>query len=106
MLNAKIVFYVGLVTSKGKLLLSTTVIRRVSNIFKLQGWHGFTVTQHTGYWKGEPEPALSFTVFIDSKADFNVVPATIAKSMAKLFDQDAVLWSVEAAHTCIEYALD
>ena len=104
MLNAKVVFYVGLVTNEGKLLQPKTVIRLVSNIFKLQGWHGFTVTNHYGYWKGTPEQALSFTVFIDSKVDTKIIPAALARTMAKLFKQEAVLWSVEPVHACIEYA--
>lgn len=106
MLNAKIVFYVGLATSEGKSLQPAAVILHMAGIFKRQGWHGFTVTNHAGYWKGKPEAALSFTVFIDSKVDCSVAPASLAKLMAKLFKQDAVLWSVEAVHARIEYAED
>jgi hypothetical protein len=106
MLSGKIVFYVGLLTKEGKHLNQQVVVRHTSAIFAMKGWHGFTVTDHTGCWKGVPERALSFTVFIDGKVDKGVVPAAIAKQLAKLFNQDAVLWSVEAAHAGIEYAED
>jgi hypothetical protein len=57
--------------------------------------HGFTVTEHIGYWKGEPEKSLSFTVIYNSNALPWFSPERVAGVMAEQFHQEAVLYSIQ-----------
>lgn len=93
MLNKQVTFTIGLTTSKGAQLWPNYVIQGASEIFAAEGVHGFTVTEHIGYWKGEPEKSLSFVVIYDSNAP-GFSPHAVAGAMARQFYQEAVLYVI------------
>ena len=94
MLNKQVTFTVGLTTRRGTSLQPDSVITGASQTLAELGLDGFTVTEHTGYWKGEPERSLSFIVIYDSAGFVGFDPAGIASRLATTFDQDAVLYAI------------
>ena len=104
MLNKHVTFTVGLTTSKGAQLWPAYVIQDVSKILTFAGIDGFTVTEHLGYWKGEPEKSLSFTVIYDSNALPGFSSHAVAGVMAKQFYQEAVLYVIHGVFADLVYA--
>ena len=104
MLNKHVTFTVGLTTSDGAKLGSNYVVQGVSEILAAEGVYGFTVTKHLGYWKGEPEKSLSFTVIYDSNALPGFSPHAVAGVMAKQFYQEAVLYVIHGVFADLVYA--
>lgn len=94
MLNKQVTFTIGLTTCKGAPLWPAYVIQGVLGHLADYGIDGFTVTEHVGYWKGQPEKSLSFTVLYDSNALPGFSPEALAGVMAKQFYQEAVLYVV------------
>ena len=94
MLNKQVTFTIGLMTSKRASLWPSYVITAASAILAAEGINGFTVTEHIGYWKGEPEKSLSVTVVYDSNDLTAFSPHAVAGAMAKQFYQEAVLYTI------------
>lgn len=92
MLNKQVTFTVGLTTNQGAKLWPGYVIIETSKLLADDGIDGFTVTEHHGWWKGEPEESLSFVVVYDSNELPEFSPEDTAAAMAKQFHQDAVLY--------------
>lgn len=94
MLNKQVTFTIGLTTNQGAKLWPNYVIQGVSEILAAEGIHGFTVTEHVGFWKGAREKSLSFTVVYDSNALPEFSPHAVAGAMAEKFYQEAVLYVI------------
>lgn len=95
MINKRLTYFVGLVDRDGKLLQDQTVIDVTAKAFTEQGWPGFTVTRHVGYWNGVAEASLSFLVLFDSETKPGFLPQLLAADLARLFNQEAVLYTLE-----------
>lgn len=95
MLNKRLTCFVGLVDKSGTTLEDKLVISVAAKTFAKYGWAGFTVSRHMGYWNGEPEASLSFMVLFDSAQVLTASPQHLAADLASLFNQEAVLYSVE-----------
>lgn len=94
MLNRELTFTVGLTTKDGALLVPSEVIRETAGLLAEYGWPGVTVTEHVGYWKGEQENSLSFTVAYDTTGTRGFDPLRVAEKLAYELDQEAVLYVV------------
>lgn len=95
MLNKRLTLTVGLVDRDGGQVPPSTVIRATSVALSVHGFDGFTVTQHVGYWCGAEEASLSFTILYDSELRPGFLPQELAAELADLFNQEAVLYSLE-----------
>ena len=55
-------FYIGLVNKTNNAIPRGAAIKDLVFIFGKHGFDSFTVTDTTGFWKGEEEPALKVTL--------------------------------------------
>ena len=95
--NTRFDFFIGLTTQSGNQLDVNDVIEdHVVPALEAQGIVGFTVTVHTGYWKGVSENSLIVTVFdfvSPDNAGASSWPEAMARQLARELDQECILVS-------------
>ena len=79
----KSTIYLGLTTRNGK-----EVDRKLAIALFAEYFDAFTVIDATGYWEGQEEKTLVFSVVLDH---ISALPERVAKILAETFDQNAVL---------------
>lgn len=95
--NTRFDFFIGLTTQSGNQLDVNDVIQdHVVPNLAAQGIDGFTVTVHTGYWKGVSENSLIVTVFdfvFPDSAGASSWPEEMAQQLSRELDQETILVS-------------
>jgi len=102
--DRNVTFTIGLVSTDGAPLLRDVVLQDIVQILEGHNINGFTVTDHTGYWKGEQEASISVSILARYGDKIVVTAPAVAKELATACVQDCVLWSIAPAIAGLAYS--
>jgi hypothetical protein len=85
----KVEFYVGTVGQDGQ----SRDLTPVDDLLKSQ-FDGFTKTTATGFWNGQTEVTVVYTVILTGALIYPALIANLAANMAMAADQEKVLWTI------------
>lgn len=94
--NTRVEFFIGLTDQAGLTYdPGHTLTNTIAPLLGDEGIDGFTAVVGYGYWKGRPEQALVVTYFSLDEGPSN--PARIARRIAAILNQEAVLVNLTRA---------
>lgn len=102
--DRNVTFIIGLVSAGGTPLLRDVVLQDIAQVLEAHGIDGFTVTEHTGYWKGAQEASISVSILARYGDTIVVTASAVAKDLATACMQDCVLWSISPAIAGLAYS--
>jgi hypothetical protein len=102
--DRNVTFTIGLTSACGAVLSRDVVLQDVVQVLEAHGINGFTVTDHTGYWKGEQEASISVSILARYGDVIVVTAPAVAKELATECLQDCVLWSIAPAIAGLAYS--
>lgn len=70
------------------------------SIYVQPEFDGFSVSHHTGYWKGQVEESFSVTILVDFEDDTPI--QGIARAYKRLYSQDCVMITRESVSVRFE----
>lgn len=104
MFTRKISFTIGLNDRNGNPYPEARAIEAITAELAVHGVDAFTLTRHTGFWKGQPEDSITATVLVDQDASILFYVGRLAQTLALLLNQECVLWELEETQAGLAYS--
>lgn len=104
MFTRKLSFTIGLNDKNGNPYPEARAIEVLTAELGVHGIDAFTLTRHTGFWKGQPEESITATILVKQDASVLFYVGRLAQTLALLLNQECVLWEVEETQAGLAYS--